>query len=64
MNVMVDMLAGNDWCNGVGLFDASVDPGVFELGLFLLESGFHRLGISVSMFSHLGRDNVMGVFFR
>lgn len=60
---MVNMLARNNWGNRVGLL--LVDGAVaLELGSFLFQTGFDRLGIAMLMMTLLDGDDVMVVFFR
>ena len=61
VNVVVNVLASNDWGDGVGLF--LVHSAVaLELSRFLFEAGFDSLGIAMLMVTLLDGDDVVMMF--
>lgn len=58
---MVNVLASNDWGNGVGLFLGHTTVAL-ELSGFLFEAGFDSIGIAMLMVTFLDGDDVVMMF--
>jgi len=56
---MVDMLASDDWCNGVGLLCTSLGTSILELQTLLFETSLNGLGVAVDVLTVLDRDHVV-----
>ena len=63
MDMMMNMLASNDWCYRMGLFGASVGTCVLELHTFLLKTCLDGLRIAVLVLAVLDRNNIVRVLF-
>jgi len=63
MDVVVDMLASNDWRNGVSFLSATFCSSVLKLRALLLKTCFDGIGIAMLMLSVLDGDDVVGVLF-
>jgi len=64
MNVVVNMLAGDDWCNRVCFFRATFSASILELRTFLLKTSLDGIWIAMLMLAVLNRDDVVSVLFR
>ena len=58
---MVDVLASNDWGDGVGLFLGHTTVAL-ELRRFLFEAGLDCIGIAMLMVTFLNRNDVVMMF--
>jgi hypothetical protein len=63
MDVVVDMLASNDWRNGVSFLSGTFCSSVLKLRALLLKACLDGIGIAVLMLSVLDGNDVMGVLF-
>lgn len=63
MDVVVDMLASNNWRNGVSFLSGTFCSSVLKLRALLLKTCLDSIGITVLMLSVLDGDDVMGVLF-
>lgn len=61
---MVDMLASNDWCNGVALLRGTLNAAILKLQTLLLKTGLDGIWIAVHMLAMLDGDHVVGVLLR
>ena len=61
--MVMDMLAGNDWCNGVGLFLLHTTTAL-ELSRLLLKTSLYSLGIAMNVVTLLDGKNVGVVLLR
>ncbi len=58
---MVDMLASNDWCDGVALLCANLGTSRLELLTLLFETSLDSLVVTMMVLAVLHRDDVMSV---
>ena len=63
MNMMMHMLASNNWGNGMGLLCASIGTCVLELHAFLFETCLDSLGVAVLVLAVLDRHDVVAMLF-
>ena len=63
MNMMVHVLASNDWCNGMGLLDTCFGAGVLELHTLFFETSLDGAGVTVLDLTLLDGGHSVGVFF-
>ena len=63
MNMVVDVLASNDWCNGVGLFLLHT-TGTLKLSSLLLKTSLYSVGIAVDVVTLLNGENIGVVLLR
>ena len=61
--MVVDVLASDDWCNGVGLFLLHT-TGALELSSLLLKTSLYSLGIAMDVVTLLDGKNVGVVLLR
>lgn len=59
VNMVVYMLASNDWSHGMRFLCAALITCALELQTLLFETGFDGLGVTVVMFTVLDRDDVV-----
>ena len=59
MNMVVDVLASNDWCDGMSFLCASIGTGVLKLETFLLKTSLDRFRIAVLVLTMFDRYNVV-----
>ena len=64
VDVVVNVLAGNDWCNRVGFFCLTRLAAVLELHTLLLEASFDGVWVTMLVLTMLYRDNVVVMLFR
>lgn len=64
MNMMVHVLAGNDWCNGVGLLGTCFSAGILELHALFFETSLDGVGIAVLKLTLLDSGHAVMVLFR
>ena len=60
---MVDVLSGDDWCNGVAFLSGPLCSGVLELQTFLLETCLVGFGIAMLVLSVLHGDDFVRMLF-
>ncbi len=64
MNMVMYVLASDDWCNGVGLLGTDLSAGVLELHTLLFEASLDGVGVTVLDFTLLNCSHSVGVLFR
>ncbi len=63
MNMMMHVLASNDWCNRVGLFGTCFSTGVLELQTLFFKTSFDGAGVTVLNLACLNSGHSVGVLF-
>lgn len=64
VNMMVDMLASNDWCNGVGFLGTSFGTSALKLQTLLFETSLYGFRVTVLVLTVLDRDHAVYVLLR
>ena len=64
MDMVVDVLASNDRCNGVGLLGTCFTAGVLELQTLLFETRLDGVGVTVLNITLFNSGHSVGVLFR
>lgn len=64
MDMVVHVLASDDWCNGVGLFGTCFRAGVLELHTLFFKTSLDGVGVTVLDLTLLHSGHPMGVLFR
>ena len=64
MNVVMHVLAGNDWCNGVGLLGTCFSAGILELHTLFFKASFNGAGVTVVDLTLLHSGHSVGVLLR
>ena len=64
MNMVMHMLAGNYWCNGVCFLGTCFSACVLELQTLLFKTSFDGTGVTMVEFTLLDSGHSMGVLFR
>lgn len=59
MNVVVDVLSSDDWCNRVALMRGTLGASVLKLQTLLLETGLDGFWVAVLVLTMLNRNNVV-----
>ena len=63
MDMVVHMLACNNWCNRVGLFGSCLRAGVLEFHTLFLKTSLDGVGVTVLDLTRLDRGHSVGVLF-
>ena len=64
MNMMMHMLAGNYWCNGVGLLGTCFSACILELRTLLFKTSLDGTGVTMVELTLLDSGHSVGVLFR
>ena len=63
VNVVVDMLSSDDWCNGVAFLSATLCSSVLELQTFLLETCLDGFGFAMLVRAVRNGDDLVRMMF-